>query len=125
MKLATVSIVPTMRDKEYELGTHDEELQRLALQHQLCRAQASMIRERARFVPGQALLDVGCGPGFATRDLSALVGSSGQVTAVDVSKKFVDHVRSLGLVNVDVRSADVEQLDEAKLPSSHFDGAYC
>src|SRR5689334_11559168 len=107
-----------MSDQDYVLGTHDEELRRLGLQHQMWRAQAYAIWERARFGPGSTLLDVGCGPGFATSDLSQLVGSRGQITAVDVSQKFVDRVKSLRLTNVETRVADVQELDQANLPAN-------
>lgn len=110
--------------KDYVLGTQDAELQRLGFQHQIWRAQAYRIWERARFVPGMHLLDVGCGPGFATADLSALVGPRGGVRGVDASEKFIDHVRSRSLPNVEVSVADVQELND-NLPASTFDGAYC
>jgi ubiquinone/menaquinone biosynthesis C-methylase UbiE len=109
---------------DYVLGTQDEELNRLGFQHQIWRGQAYRIWERAKFVLGMRLLDVGCGPGFATADLSALVGARGHVSGVDASQKFVDHVRSRNLANVDVSVADVHELSE-KLPANAFDGAYC
>src|SRR3954447_23369954 len=98
----------TQPDRDYVLGTHDEELQRLGLQHQMWRGQAYALWERARLGPGSNLLDVGCGPGFATADLSQLVGTRGHVTAVDVSEKFVDRVKAHGLPNVETRVADVQ-----------------
>src|SRR5436305_10635023 len=100
------------QEKEYVLGTNYEELNRLGFQHQMWRAQAYAIWERAKFAPGMRLLDVGCGPGFATRDLSALVGSQGAVGAIDQSEKFVEHVKSLSLPNVEGKEGDVQQVDE-------------
>ena len=110
--------------KDYVLGTQDDELARLGFQHQIWRAQAYRIWERANFVPGHHLLDVGCGPGFATADLSALVGPRGRVTGIDASDKFVEHVRARGLSNVDVNAGDVQDL-QSRLPAHTFDGAYC
>ncbi len=110
--------------KDYVLGTQDEELNRLGFQHQIWRGQAYRIWERARFVPGMHLLDVGCGPGFATADLSALVGARGRVSAVDASEKFVDFVRARNLPNVEASVADVHELG-SKLPANTADGAYC
>jgi SAM-dependent methyltransferase len=108
-------------DRDYILGTHDQELQRLGLQHQLWRGQAYTLWERARFAPGKTLLDVGCGPGFGTLDLAQLVGPAGRVVAVDVSGKFLDYLRSRAPSNVELQQADVQEMT---LPSGHFDGAY-
>ena len=108
-------------DHEYMFGTADEELRRLGFQHLMWRARAYAAWERAKFTPGQDLLDVGCGPGFALRDLSELAGPDGHVTGVDVSRKFVDHVRALGLPNVEVHHQDVQQLD---VPPQRYHGAW-
>jgi SAM-dependent methyltransferase len=107
--------------RDYVLGTHDEELQRLGFQHQVWRAQAAGAWERARFLPGQRLLDVGCGPGFAMQDLSQIVGMSGRVTGVDLSAKFVETVRSFGLPNAEALQQDVQELDVGE---GLFDGAW-
>ena len=63
----------TIREKgEYVLGTNDEELMRLGFQHRVWGEQAFALWERAGFAPGQTIVDVGCGPGFATLDLARL-----------------------------------------------------
>ena len=112
-------------EREYVLGTHEEELARLGLQHRLWGAQAYAIWERAGFRPGMTLLDVGCGPGHATFDLAALAGAQGRVIAVDVSSRFASHVQAQaaarGVTNVDVHVGDVEQLEVA---AGSVDGAY-
>ena len=110
-------------NSDYVLGTQDEELQRLGFQHQIWRGQAYRIWERARFVPGMSLLDVGCGPGFGTADLSALVGARGRVTGVDASEKFVQFTNARRLANVEAFVADVHDVGD-RLPPSSFDGAY-
>lgn len=112
-------------DNEYLLGTDDDELRRLGFQHQVWAAQAAASWERGGFGPGQHLLDLGCGPGYATLDLARLVGAAGRVTGVDVSARFVAHLQAraaaLGATNVLTEVRDVEALD---LPPGHFDGAY-
>lgn len=114
-----------MMEKEYILGTHDEELERLGFQHRVWAKYAYSIWERSGFTTGQTLLDVGCGPGFATQDLSALVGPTGRVIAVDESEKFISYVKSISqtmsIKNIDARVEDVQKLD---LPESSIDGAY-
>jgi ubiquinone/menaquinone biosynthesis C-methylase UbiE len=42
--------------------------------------------------PGMAVADVGAGTGLFTRLFAAEVGDKGKVYAVDISKKFLDHV---------------------------------
>jgi SAM-dependent methyltransferase len=49
---------------------------------------APALAELARIVPGQRVLDVGCGPGALTAELVGRVGA-GSVTAVDPSEPFV------------------------------------
>src|SRR6266568_3170857 len=79
-------------EREYVLGTDQDELIRLGFQHQLWLEHASSAWERAGFGPGQRLIDVGCGPGYATFDLSARVGMQGQITAIDASERFIAHL---------------------------------
>ena len=112
-------------EREYLLGTDDEELARLGFQHQLWAGEAAAAWTRAGFGPGQTLLDVGCGPGYATLDLARLVGPAGRVHGVDVSARFVAHLRAraaaLGARNV---TAEVLDLIVDDLPAASFDGAY-
>lgn len=71
--------------------------------------------------PGQAVLDVGCGPGTITADLAALV-APGRVTAVDTSRDVLDRAAETagerGLENVEFVAADVHSLD---FPDDSFD----
>jgi SAM-dependent methyltransferase len=112
-------------DNEYLLGTDDDELRRLGFQHQVWAAEAAAAWERGGFGPGHHVLDLGCGPGYATLDLARLVGVTGRVTGVDVSARFVAHlqalVATLGVANV---SAEVQDAEALSLPAEHFDGVY-
>ncbi|MGE0481128.1 MAG: methyltransferase domain-containing protein [Phycisphaerae bacterium] len=115
----------TEQEQEYVLGTHDAELTRLGLQHRLWSAAAYELWERAGFRPGQTILDLGCGPGYATMDLAQLVGPTGKVIAADVSRRFLDHLeaqaRAQDRPNIETRLCDLQQLD---LPPASLDGAY-
>jgi SAM-dependent methyltransferase len=113
------------QDKDYVLGTHDDEIARLGLQHRVWRPRASDAWRRAGFTSGQTLLDVGCGPGYATADLAGIVGPSGRAVGVDRSRRFLDaasaRMRALGLENVELHELD---LDEQPLPARTVDGAW-
>jgi ubiquinone/menaquinone biosynthesis C-methylase UbiE len=76
-------------EKDYLLGTHDEEVERLGLQHRVWRPRASDAWRRAGFTTGQTLLDVGCGPGWATLDLAEIVGP-GETCGGGPVRRFLD-----------------------------------
>ena len=61
-------------DDAYVLGTQSHELERLQLQHSLWRPAAEEAWDRAGLSPGQRVLDLGAGPGFAAVDLARRVG---------------------------------------------------
>lgn len=111
---------------DYVLGTHDEEIARLGLQHRVWRVTTLESWRRAGLLPGQHLLDVGCGPGYATVDLAELAGPEGRVVAVERSDRFLEAARrrchGLGLTNVDFRQADLMEDD---LGAGEFDLAWC
>jgi ubiquinone/menaquinone biosynthesis C-methylase UbiE len=113
-------------EREYVLGTGDPEIARLSLQHNVWRADAAAAWQRAGFAPGQSIIDLGCGPGFATFDLAELVGREGHVLGVDVSDRFLSYLRrtadSRGLSEtIEARAAD---LNDVGLPQGRFDGAW-
>lgn len=126
--MASVDTGPTtLRTDEYVLGTHADELARLGIQHQVWRAQAYAAFDLGGFGPGQTILDVGCGPGYATMDIAAIVGEPGRVVAIDVADRFLDHLRAeigrAGASNVTVARADVQAMGDVVAPGS-CDGAY-
>ncbi len=57
------------------LGTTNLELRRLEDQHAIWRDHALASWHRAGFGTGQRLLDLGCGPGFASFDLARLMAT--------------------------------------------------
>lgn len=112
-------------EHEYVLGTNDAELQRLGFQHQVWAGPTVAAWEHARFGPGQHILDVGCGPGYATFDLADLVGAEGRVLAVDVSQRFVARLEQergrRGVTQIETRLQDLQQLD---VEPASVDGAF-
>jgi len=111
-------------EKEYVLGTHDAEIERLGVQHRVWRARALEGWSRAGFKPGQRILDVGCGPGYATTDLAELAGPAGEVIAIDRSARFLDVVRQTASQrNLPVRTLSVDFAVES-LPPLEADAAW-
>ena len=110
---------------DYHLGTSDEELDRLGYQHQAWQDVTQKLWALAGFGFGQTLLDLGCGPGFATLELARLVGHAGRVYALDASDKFVAHLKrcvlAAGLNTVDARIGDVHDIE---LEDRSVDGAF-
>jgi SAM-dependent methyltransferase len=115
-----------MPEREYVLGTHDEEIGRLGLQHRVWRPYVLDAWDRAGLRAGQTALDVGCGPGYATIDLAERVGPQGRVIAIDQSRRFLDHLsgraRSEGRANIDIFQRD---LNGGELPPVLADMAWC
>jgi ubiquinone/menaquinone biosynthesis C-methylase UbiE len=113
-------------ERDYLLGTHDEELERLGLQHRVWRPYALDAWSRAGITVGKRVIDVGAGPGYVTTDLAEIVGLTGEVVAVERSRKFVEALRyrigAQRLKNVQVHELDL-MVDE--LPGADYDFSWC
>src|SRR2546430_5782925 len=81
------------KERDYVLGTHDQELERLGVQHEAWRPVVLDCWKNAGVTSGSRVLDVGAGPGYATVDLAEIVGPSGKVVAVERSTNFVSAIR--------------------------------
>ena len=112
-------------ERDYVLGTHDEESARLLLQHRVWRPRALDAWRRAGFTVGQRLLDLGCGPGHAAVDLVEIVGPAGRIVAIDRSRRFLDTLeatrRHRGLDQITPLEID---LNAAGPPPGEADGAW-
>ena len=112
-------------ERDYVLGTHDEEIERLGLQHRVWLPRAADAWRRGGFTVGQTLLDVGCGPGYATLDLAGIAGPGGRAIGIDRSRRFLDAARAraeaLDIEHVEFHELD---LDEQPLPSVRVDGIW-
>jgi SAM-dependent methyltransferase len=112
-------------EREYVLGTHDAELERLGYQHRVWAEPTAAAWEAAGFRRGATLLDVGCGPGYVTLDLADLVGAGGRVIGVDMSERFIAHVREQAARrNLHHVEARVEELAMLSQPEASVDGAF-
>jgi SAM-dependent methyltransferase len=113
-------------DRDYVLGTHDEELARLGLQHRVWRPVALDCWQRAGITVGKRALDMGAGPGYATVDLAEIVGPTGEVVALERSRNFIHAMeaacRARSVTNVKVHEMDLMTDD---LPAEDYDFAWC
>jgi SAM-dependent methyltransferase len=104
-------------EKDYVLGTHDDEVARLGLQNAVWRPCATDAWRRAGITVGSTVVDLGCGPGYAALDLAEIVGPTGRVIAIDRSRRFLDRLertakaRDIGWIETYERD-----LDEGDLP---------
>jgi len=114
------------KERDYVLGTHDEELTRLGLQHRVWRPVVLDCWRKTGITVDSRVLDVGAGPGFATIDLAEIVGPAGQVVALERSNRFVnaakDAVRARSLTNVKIHELD---LMTDNFPEDEFDFSWC
>lgn len=113
-------------ERDYVLGTHDQELARLGLQHRVWRPAVLDCWRRAGLGAGSRVLDVGAGPGYATLDLAEVVGPTGAVVAVERSARFLAALRAAcaarGLSQVAVHELD---LMADALPARDLDATWC
>lgn len=115
-----------MAERDYVLGTHDVEIQRLGLQHRVWRSEVLAGWHRVGIRSGWKVLDVGSGPGYATVDLAEIVGPAGQVTGIERSERFLEFAKAQcslrGLDQVEFLERD---LMEEGLGPTGFDAAWC
>lgn len=112
----------------YVLGTGIDELERLAFQHRLWSDTAHAAWRTARVCPGDRVLDVGCGPGYASFDLAQLVMRQGAVVGVDESPRFIGYLNHQAQVRelpqLTGRVGDVQNLTDVVTERQSFTVAY-
>lgn len=98
-------------ERDYLLGTHDAEVERLGLQHRVWRPRVLDAWRRAGITTGSRVIDAGAGPGWASLDLAEIVGPTGRVHALERSARFVDVLDSAagarGLLNIAAGTVDL------------------
>ena len=102
-----------MAERDYVLGTEEDEIERLGLQHRVWRERMLEGFARAGIGPGRTVIDVGCGPGWASVDLAGLVGPQGKVLAFERSRRFLaslaERAAAAGHSNIVAEECDVAQ----------------
>ena len=100
-----------MAERDYVLGTEEDEIERLGLQHRVWRARMLEGFDRAGIGPGDPVIDVGCGPGWASVDLAAAVGPEGRVLGFERSRRFLaslgERAAAAGHANILAEERDV------------------
>ena len=88
-------------------------------------AQRKEIVKACAIEPGLTVADIGAGTGLFTRLFAEAVGKQGRVIAVDISPKFLEHIRTTAreanLTNIDTL---VCTADSTELPAESVDVAY-
>ncbi len=88
-------------------------------------AQRFAIVDALDIAPGDVVADIGAGTGFFSFLFSEAVGRTGRVQAVEISPKFLEHLRSeseaRGLGNVDVVEGTTSSVE---LPTGQTDVAF-
>src|SRR5712691_6360578 len=83
---------------------------------------AQLLLAEARALPGERILDVGCGPGATALPLAEAVGPGGHVTGIDISEPMLGLLRrriaERGIANLTTLLADAQT---HALPSASFD----
>lgn len=81
--------------------------------------------DRLNLLPGQRVVDLGCGAGRTTLELASRVGRDGEVVGVDIAAEMLGRGREraarLGTGNIEFLHADVQTHD---LGEDRFDAAY-
>jgi len=117
-----------MTEREYVLGTGDDELARLALQNRLWGDVSAKAFRRAELRMGHRVLDVGCGPGYASFDMADVVTRYGSVLGIDESPAFIAQAKQMaearGIAHFDGVVGDVQDLDTVLANEQPFDFAY-
>jgi ubiquinone/menaquinone biosynthesis C-methylase UbiE len=115
-----------MTERNYVLGTHDAEIERLRLQHRVWRPRMLDAWRRAGITEGQTVIDVGSGPGYASLDLAEIIGPRGGVIAVERSTRFLDALRDgakrNGVENITTIEADIT---ESPIGERVADASWC
>ena len=96
----------------YTLG-HDESVLR---SHKWRTVANSAAYLRPHLLPGQRILDVGCGPGTITHEFASIVGATGFVIGIDSAPEVLEHARraitdDAAAAPTEFRVGDAEALD--------------
>lgn len=101
-------------------GEHADEVDERGAAINACMFDAAGVR------PGARVLELACGPGGAGLEAADIVGRDGLVVLSDVAAEMteiaVERARARGLINIDARVIDLEEIGE---PDASYDAVIC
>lgn len=109
----------------YILGTDAQELHRLGVQHQIWATEAQEGWKTAEFSAGHTILDLGCGPGFCSKELAYIVGESGKVIGVDLDEGYMQHFSKISELYQLPMDGICSDFNDLQLKKNSLDGMYC
>ena len=113
---------PTGKDGLLQLGYPEEVLRQIPDPVLACFCGVGNPFSLGPLIPGEAVLDIGCGAGVDSLVAALLVGPRGRVVGVDVSEEMLIRARAnldlTGLANVSFKVASAEALP---FPDREFD----
>jgi ubiquinone/menaquinone biosynthesis C-methylase UbiE len=84
-------------------------------------ASKRLMLERMALAPGQAVLEVGCGPGTDVFDLVEIVGPAGRLVGLDASEVMIAEARRRASERQLAISFEVGQVQALSFPDATFD----
>jgi arsenite methyltransferase len=86
-------------------------------------AQRSETIKQLALLPGERVLDLGCGPGFLCESIAAIVGRDGTVTGLDISNDLIARCRTRN--PPEWLSYEVGDATQIAQPDASFDVVVC
>lgn len=110
------------KEHEYILGVNATELKRLEFQHSVWGHVTNELFDRVKIQKNWKCLDVGAGPGFVSIDLMRRLDASGELTALEPSKFYLDYFKEICEKNNWSNVKFIHgTLEEVKLESEYYD----
>ena len=112
--------------EKYILRSRDKaEIARLQFQHEVWKQETDFAIGKAEITRGDAVVDLGCGPGYVAAELTEQTGTKGKVIAIDTSEKFIQYIKNQEFVNIEAIQADITNDLPMLLLQNTIDAAFC
>ncbi len=112
---------------DYVLGNDEEELARLKLQHDLWKPELTKLWGLSHIKQASKILDLGCGPGYTTMDMTKYLDQACDITSIDISEDFLNYLKfqAKNLRPDQKIQTQKSYIEELELPEKNFDAAFC
>ncbi|MCB0326589.1 MAG: methyltransferase domain-containing protein [Bdellovibrionales bacterium] len=113
------------KDKVYLLEDLHDEIQRLEFQDQVWADETKTLWEKAQFSHCDHILDLGCGPGFASMELARSIKAGGKVTALDSTLEYLEFLKQkIQKENISNLHTLHSPIENAPFENEQFDGVF-